>query len=394
MALKFAKLHGRAIAALSSGEKITEHGIIVEKLASGDVRFSINVMVDGQRIHRVVGKESEGVRRGNAERLIEKLRTEAREGRLNLPEGRKLHRTFAEAATEYVRRMEATDGKDMKNKKRHLTQRLVPFLGRVRLDKITHHKLKEYRKARAGQGAAAATINRELSTLSHLLNHASSKDWGWMSKADLPELPRDKETRKRIRILTPQQRVRLLEAAAADQNPRVWLFVLFGLNASMRHSEIVQRRYDEVDFNSCNIWINKAKAGERQQPITPALRDALLYQRAMEDDPDGWIFPAMRSGTKTGHCRDMRGPFKRAVVRAGLDPAHCTPHVMRHTAISALAMAKTDIPTIQKISGHKTAAMVLHYVHLFGDHVHDAINTLNIAVPEPITPELHTGERG
>lgn len=102
----------------------------------------------------------------------------------------------------------------------------------------------------------------------------------------------------------------------------------------------------------------------------------------------------MRSGTKTGHCRDMRGLFKRAVIRAGLNPAYCTPQVMRHTAISALAMAKTDVPAIQKISGHKTAAMVLHYVHLFGDHVRDAINTPNITVPDSITPELHRRGRG
>lgn len=59
--------------------------------------------------------------------------------------------------------------------------------------------------------------------------------------------------------------------------------------------------------------------------------------------------------------------------------ARCTDEDV--TAISALAMAQTDIPTIQKISGLKTAAMVLHYVHIFGDHVHDAISTLNFGVP-------------
>jgi integrase len=383
MALRFSKLDARAVRALLPGAAITEHGIRAEKLPSGDVRYSINVMVDGKRIHRVIGRESEGTKRGTAERAIEKLRTDARQDRLDLPEGRKLYRSFAEAAEGYIERMESAGGKDMKNKKRHIRQRLVPFLGRDRLNKISDYRLRQYRKHRTDEGASQATINRELSTLSHLLNLAASKDWAWMKQDDLPKIPKEPEARKQIRVLTAAQRKRLLSAAAEDQNERAWLFVMFGLNASMRHSEIVARRYDEVDFENCVIWINKAKAGERQQPITPALRDALLRQQKMEDDPNGWIFPSSRRGAKTEHRRDMRIPFARIVKRAELDPSICTPHVMRHTAITALVMAKTDIPTIQKISGHKTAAMVLHYVHVFGEHVHDAIRALDMAVPEP-----------
>ena len=127
----------------------------------------------------------------------------------------------------------------------------------------------------------------------------------------------------------------------------------------MRHSEILRVRYDEIDFDHCHIWIDKAKAGEREQPITPTLRDALKRQRTMEEDPNGWVFPSVKKA-KSAHRTDMREPFSCAVVRAGLDPDKVTPHIMRHTAITRLVKAGRDIPTIQKISGHKTAAMVLH----------------------------------
>jgi site-specific recombinase XerD len=40
------------------------------------------------------------------------------------------------------------------------------------------------------------------------------------------------------------------------------------------------------------------------------------------------------------------------VVRAWLDPEFVTPHMMRHTAITAPVQAGVDLPTIQKISGH------------------------------------------
>lgn len=390
MALKFARLTRPAIRAMPPGGKLSEHGIIAERQANGDVRYSVNIMVDGQRIHRVVGRESDGVTREQAERAVEQFRTKAREGRLDLPTGRKLHRTVTEAAAQYIERMEASGGKDMANKKRHLNMYLVPHFGGDRLDKLSTFGLQLYRKKRTDAGAKDATINREMATLQHLLNRAASKEWGWIKKEDLPEIPKAREQRKKIRILTDDQREALLRGAAGDQDARAWLFVMFGLNASMRHSEIVQRRYDEIDFGQCRIWINKAKAGEREQPITAALRDALLHQQTMEADPEGWIFPSVRKNTKLPHREDMRACFARAATRAGLDPKACTPHVMRHTAITALVKQKVDVPTIQKISGHKTAAMVMHYVHVFGQHIDDAIDGLNIGSSGSVTPELHT----
>ena len=61
MTLRFARLTRPAIRKLQAGERITEHGITAERLRDGDVRYSVNVMVDGQRVHRVVGRGSDGV---------------------------------------------------------------------------------------------------------------------------------------------------------------------------------------------------------------------------------------------------------------------------------------------------------------------------------------------
>ena len=56
MAVRFSRLTRPAIRRLKPGEKITEHGITAERLPDGDTRYSVNVMVDGQRIHRVIGR--------------------------------------------------------------------------------------------------------------------------------------------------------------------------------------------------------------------------------------------------------------------------------------------------------------------------------------------------
>ena len=159
---------------------------------------------------------------------------------------------------------------------------------------------------------------------------------------------------------------------------------MFGLNTAMRHREILRARFDQIDFDKLRLYIPKAKAGERQQPITPELAEVLIIEREMRDDQDGWIFPSYRPKLSLcGHRTLMARPFQRAVERAGLGSKKVTPHVMRHTAITKLVKEGADLPTIQKISGHKTLAMVLRYVHVHDSHIDDAISVLGRRLPEP-----------
>ena len=85
--------------------------------------------------------------------------------------------------------------------------------------------------------------------------------------------------------------------------------------------------------------------------------------------------------SKTLHLSRMDRPFREAVTAAGLDPELITPHVMRHTAITALVQAGVDLPTIQKISGHKTLAMVLRYIHVHGQHIDQAMKAIGAKLP-------------
>ncbi len=375
MSLKFAKLTRPAVRGLKVGGSLSEHGIKADCMTNGDLRWSINIMVDGQRIHRVVGRDSEGVTREQAERLIEQLRTDARTNRLNLPQGRKLHMTFSEASTKYIERMEQSGGRDVANKKNHLNRHLVPKLGTIRLDKLTNFELRKYRKARLEGGATDATVNREFATLLHLLNRASSKDWGWMKADDKPEIPKVAEQRKARRALSQDQAEALMAGAKADQDPRCWIFVAIGLATGMRHSEIVMRRYDEIDWNANRFEIGKAKAGARLQPFPEWLAAILKAQQQMEDDPVGWIFPVKRTSAKTAYVPSMDAPFRRAVKRAGLDPKRVTPHLMRHTIVTRLSKL-FDARTIQGMSGHKSLSMVLHYVHANDEDIDLAANAL------------------
>jgi hypothetical protein len=84
-------------------KRFSEHGIVFERLADGDGVFTLNVMVDGQRIHRVVGRESDGSTRSQAEQYNAQVKSDAKHDRLALPKSRKVALSFRDAAGRYLK---------------------------------------------------------------------------------------------------------------------------------------------------------------------------------------------------------------------------------------------------------------------------------------------------
>ena len=111
------------------------------------------------------------------------------------------------------------------------------------------------------------------------------------------------------------------------------------------------------------------------------MTETLLRERDMAADPDGWIFPNSKSAS--GHYDSMKKPFRRCVVRAGLDPAKVIPHTLRHTSITAFAETGADVKTIQRFSGHTTERMVMRYTHARDERVDDALEKMERAKTEP-----------
>lgn len=64
------------------------------------------------------------------------------------------------------------------------------------------------------------------------------------------------------------------------------------------------------------------------------------------------------------------------VSAAGMDPDEVVRHTLRHTAITHLVQAGVDLPTVKRISGHKTLIMVERYAHQNGEHIKTAMDKL------------------
>jgi integrase len=369
MSKKFTKLTREVMKALSPGQYICEHNIKYAKQTNGDGTFEIYGTVDGTRIKRTIGRESEGVTRQTAELAWEQLKTHAREQRLNLPKGRKLHMRFQEAAKLYLERCDHT--RSHHDKVQRVRDHLLPFFKDKALTQITTFDGEQYKRQRLEAGAASGTINRELAILSHILNKAI--EWGWIEKRSC-KLKKLKEDNGRITYLTVEQANRLLEEAKADVHPYIYAIILIALETAMRRSEVLSIRLKHIDLNRRMIYIPEAKAGSREQPITEHLAGFLsqFMQGIPHDQP--FLFPQPKS--KTGHMVELFKPFKRVVKAAGLDPEEIVFHSLRHTAITHLVQAGVDLVTVKRISGHKTLQMVERYAHQNGQHIQAAMDKL------------------
>ncbi len=371
MTLRFLHLDRPSIRRLKPGEKITEHGITAECLANGDVRYSVNVMVDGERIHRVVGRESEDTTRTQAEEFIAKVRAEARDGRLSLPKGRKTHLSFAAAADAYLKKLKEIGGKDYANNEQHLRLHLVPYLGAMRLDRISEFTLQKFQNDCRSKGLSDATINRVLATYRRMGRNL----YRWkVIPAPLPMIKLEKEQNRRTYVITDDEEQMLLNAALADSNPYVWLFIKLGLATGLRHTEMLAARFQNLDPVRRRLRV-KVKGGRwRNQPLTRGITEVLTREREMAEDPDGWIFPSKTS--VSGHIASMGRSFARCVEQGGMDPSVAIPHTMRHTAITRLAETGADIKTVQEFSGHESLEMVLRYAHAQDRAVDRALDKL------------------
>lgn len=388
MSKTFTKLTRPAMRKLSAGDKLNEHGITFERQASSDGVFSVNVMVDGQRIHRVIGRESDGTTRTQAEEFIDKARQDAKAGRLNLPKGRKLALTFSEAARQYLAKLVQEDGKDLPMKGYRLNMHLTPFFGDTQLAKIATFDVERYKKQRGselvvrpngpggkpsvGGETKPATINRELAALSHLFSKAV--EWGWVDHRPAT-IKRLKEHSGRITYLTVEQIERLLKMAEGDQNRQIHPFIKIGLDTSMRKTEILSIQRKDINLQQLVIYIPKAKAGAREQPITADLGEYLAAYVATLRPGEQWLFPS--PAAKDGRTVNLDKPFRRCVLAAGLDVKQVVRHTLRHTAITHLVQAGVDLPTVKRISGHKNLSMVERYSHQNGAHIQTAMDKLS-----------------
>jgi integrase len=177
-----------------------------------------------------------------------------------------------------------------------------------------------------------------------------------------PKRPPNAELRTR-EYLTEGEVERLLEAAKSNRwGHRDATMLLVAYRHGLRASELVDLRWDQVEFRTAALHVRRAKQGT---PSThPILGDELRVLRRLrrEQDPKSpFVFTSERGAPFS------TAGFARMVERAGRQAklgfkAH--PHMLRHACGYALANKGHDTRALQAYLGHRNIQHTVRYTEL------------------------------
>jgi integrase len=163
---------------------------------------------------------------------------------------------------------------------------------------------------------------------------------------------------------------RLMQAARGNRyGHRDATMILLGFRHGLRAAEIIDLRWDQVDFAAGTMAVRRAKNGS---PATHPIRgDELRALRRLqrEQDPQSpFVFTSERGApfATAGFARMI----ERAGMAAGLGfKAH--PHMLRHACGFALANKGHDTRALQAYLGHRNIQHTVRYTELSPDRFKD-----------------------
>ena len=266
-----------------------------------------------------------------------------------------------------------------------LNKHILPALGSKHLDAITRDDVLALMQKRIANKAAAGSVNRVIILLRFLFNQAIR--WGVVGVTSNPtkDIPLLKLNNQRQRFLSQQEAFRLLEAVEQSINPMLGFIVAFLLLTGARKREVLDARWDCIDWQR-RIWrIPISKSGKaRYVPLSDTAM-VLLRQRQLQTADNGcdWIFPNPSSG-KPYRC--ITNAWVTARRRAGLDDLRI--HDLRHSFASFLINNGRSLYEVQRILGHSSARMTERYAHLAHDTLLAATNAASMALGNALSGSL------
>jgi integrase len=163
--------------------------------------------------------------------------------------------------------------------------------------------------------------------------------------------------------LTAAEVEHLMDAAKGNRwGHRDATMILVAYRHGLRVSELVDLRWDQVDFATATLHVRRVKQGS---PSThPIMGDELRALRRLqrEQEPKApFVFTSERGAPFT------TAGFARMVERAGVGaklPFKAHPHMLRHACGYALANKGHDTRALQAYLGHKNIQHTVRYTEM------------------------------
>lgn len=269
--------------------------------------------------------------------------------------------TVGEAYPHYLEHLRSNGGKNVRSKEIHFRIHLLKEFSKSQIAKVKPYSIVVFQNAKVKEGLAHSTVNRIMATFDDFYDYCLLREW-------IKERPytysKFKEDFKKKTKIPPHEKRKMLEVAQQpNQHALIYLFLIFGFDVGMRHNEILNVRWENINWKTGDIWLPETKTGERLQPTTDRIIRELRDFQEKTGATHGYVFASKNSASR--RIYSMRKQFNQVCKAAGIRNDY-TPHFMRHTCVSELSANGLTDRQIMYFTGHKTAAMVARYSHIDG----------------------------
>lgn len=214
------------------------------------------------------------------------------------------------------------------------------------LTDLTNGRMLLYRTKRRTEGAAIATINREVDVLKIALLQAKAD--GAIEK--VPEIPREKENNERVRTASDIEYKRVLRALKPDDRDFAEMIREMGF----RPKDIHAITPADIDFPNQAIRMDRirSKFGHKRPLPLSARAWAILSRRSKGLDKHALLFPFSRHRIRTAFDRAAKGVGITDLWLYDLKATFCTEKLRD----------RWPREVIMEFTGHKTESAFRRYV--------------------------------
>jgi integrase/recombinase XerD len=231
----------------------------------------------------------------------------------------------------------------------------------------------------AGLDVARSSQARKLSALRQFFVFLYSENIRSDDPTSSIEAPRRK--RPLPRILSPEDVTKLIDTAAEDDTSEAlrltaMLEILYA--AGLRVSELVTLPLSAAKTKNGFIYVRGKGGKERIAPLNKSASAAIRNYLDVRDEflPKGsartraakFLFPSRgaEAHLTRRRCHQM---LKELALKANIDPAKLSPHVLRHAFATHLVERGADLRSVQTMLGHADISTTQIYTHVAGERL-------------------------
>ena len=295
-------------------------------------------------------------------------------------------RTLPSSATlsELIEAWLSNVGESLSPSTLHGYQRVVanyvgPSIGKVRIAVLTAAHLDRMYQAMLKKGLAPATIRQAHAVASSALNQGVK--WGWLGDNVALKATPPPVRRKPLKPPSPDDVIRLIEAAKASRFPELGTFIHLAAVTGARRGELVAVRWYNVDLVLGELLIEHSMlqqgstVREKDTKTHQARRIALdagtvdllaVHRERMEQriagcgvaiTDDAFVFSDEPDCCQSWKPDRITLAFRRFCVQEDITGVRF--HDLRHFAATRLLSGGVDVRTVSGRLGHSNAATTL-----------------------------------